>query len=1033
MEKAKEEDTFHLLRSLWVSKYQQKTTWCQGDGPIAVIQKRMQLSNIAAPFINPPVFLKYLKSEVTCFTKPLCAVCDVPMSKHRLEENSWALVGKDGRTHDLSHGMIFIGREECDIVLQAASADKRHAVLCYNNSEQKFHIKDLNSLTGTYVNGIRIPEQTYVKLKRLDCIRFGYGPDVFYLERSSNATSPCKEEPTPSSQKEVKKKPPDSSPEPPKPHRQTKPEDSPPQPKSHSNNKCDLPALTRGDHPPDTLPLHLPPSRDKDWEWVGQDGASSDSPDYSQRSETSSFSAPANYGTTPNDERDTGSAHSSPAATAFTIAFETDTPSRDTPRKKLGIRDSISKFAPPNKIVDTESRVTFQKTSKTEPSPKKLPVTDAKPPLPKARTQFGTADLKDINEEIGKITDSTSFLIKKMLNGELSPEPVKVEKPVKEKELDACSEAGTYTVETEEPNCDVEEARKKIDEVFGVVQMSSSMPNSSYSSSTTSSSNKQIPRLNGRLKQPILKTPIANPPNKRDSGINWNSGTKSYTGRPRGQGPTPAASTESLNHSDTLPGSLRRARTGKTPDAPTTPDRTRRSMKVSTSPKSPAKTKTTVATLKSPGAISNNLSAAPSSRESLNSEVSRRHSTDSRSEGSKSPHSSQWAKAVPWNLSGSDLDLDRSKSENNSVLSDTSTEPSSHSSHSTGHGHRTDPGGPQMRLNRAFALRRARLEAESGSKKGKENRTSTTGPSQPKPMRKSGKLSSSTSTLRDESSSGGGGASSSTSRMSMRLPSNAPRPVYQARTGPPQGSDPMKRKNDVKVIHGHRRMDSDPGRGIPIWKSAEARPNASELEDGKGRKPLPMDTSLDETRLQTFHRSVSCSIVNEASDVPKPSKGLHRGLRDLHRDFPLSLIKNLDSIMSGSQIVSSHNMDDYHCRSSGKEITALDSLVISAIHQLASKLWSNSKHLLERERKKCPKGSDTWLMIDEVLPQGPVTGTPEDGDFTKDLSSILKNLKRVEQGIDVLSSILENGHDPEPGVHVQEKTALPQNFFVVNM
>lgn len=41
-------------------------------------------------------------------------------------------------------------------------------------------------------------------------------------------------------------------------------------------------------------------------------------------------------------------------------------------------------------------------------------------------------------------------------------------------------------------------------------------------------------------------------------------------------------------------------------------------------------------------------------------------------------------------------------------------------------------------------------------------------------------------------------------------------------------------------------------------------------------------------------------------------------------------------------------------------------------------------------------------MIDEVLPQGPVTGTPEDGDFTKDLSSILKNLKRVEQGLDGL-------------------------------
>ncbi|GFS94434.1 centrosomal protein of 170 kDa protein B [Nephila pilipes] len=942
-------------------------------------------------------------------------------------DNSWVLVGKDGRTHDLSHGMIFIGREECDIVLQAASADKRHAVLCYNNGEQKFHIKDLNSLTGTYVNGIRIPEQTYVKLKRLDCIRFGYGPDVFYLEKSSSATSPSKEEVPKFPEKEdiksdavvetskseklplkldessVKKtshsselpsltredNPPDTLPlnlpnnrqqdkdwdwigqdgalsdspdksisfksisltfvrpdvfyleksssatspskeEVPKfPEKEDiksdavvetskseklplKLDESSVKKTSHSS---ELPSLTREDNPPDTLPLNLPNNRqqDKDWDWIGQDGALSDSPDYSQRSETSSCSAPPNCGTTTGDERDTGSAHSSPAATAFTIAFETEA---NTPRKKLGIRDSISKFAP-NKL-DSENRVSFQKNSKTEPSPKKLPLTDAKPPIPKARTQFGTADLKDINEEIGKITDSTSFLIKKMLNGEISPEaPEELNNkekhhPTGQNDVDERSEAGTYTVETEQADCDVEEARKKIDEVFGVIQLSNSVQSSSYSSSTTSSSNKQIPRLNGRLKQPILKTSIN--PKQRESGMNWSSTGKTY-GRTRGQGPTPAASTESLNHSDTLPRSLQRTR--KISDPPSTPDRTRRA-KLASSPKSPGKAKTP-STLKSPGSLSNNLSAAPSSRESLNrDEMTRRHSTDSRSEGSKSPHTSvQWQK-VPWNLSGSDLDLDRSKSENNSILSDTSTEPSSHSSHS-GQG-RPDQG-PQMRLNRAFALRRARLEAESG-KKGKENRTSTAS-SQPKPMKKSGKLSSSTSTLRDDSSSGGGGSSSS--KMSFRLSSNITKPFAGRQLGP-QCSDPLKRK-----------------------------------------------------------------------------------------------------------IVSSHNMDDYQCRSSSKEITALDSLVISAIHQLASKLWSNSKHLLERERKKCPKGSDTWLMIDEVLPQGPVTGTPEDGDFTKDLSSILKNLKRVEQGLDVLSSILENGHDPEPGVNMQEKAPLPQNFFVVNM
>lgn len=98
-----------------------------------------------------------------------------------------------------------------------------------------------------------------------------------------------------------------------------------------------------------------------------------------------------------------------------------------------------------------------------------------------------------------------------------------------------------------------------------------------------------------------------------DSTIQWNSANKTY-GRTRGQGPTPAASTESLNHSDTLPRSLQRAR--KVSDTPSTPDRIRRN-KLATSPKSPGKSKTP-STLKSPGSLSNNLSAAPSSKETAN-------------------------------------------------------------------------------------------------------------------------------------------------------------------------------------------------------------------------------------------------------------------------------------------------------------------------------------------------------------------------------------------------------------------------------
>lgn len=46
------------------------------------------------------------------------------------------------------------------------------------------------------------------------------------------------------------------------------------------NQGCELPILSREDHPPDTLSLNLSSTRphDKEWDWIGQDGTLSDSP-----------------------------------------------------------------------------------------------------------------------------------------------------------------------------------------------------------------------------------------------------------------------------------------------------------------------------------------------------------------------------------------------------------------------------------------------------------------------------------------------------------------------------------------------------------------------------------------------------------------------------------------------------------------------------------------------------------------------------------------------------------------------------------
>ena len=92
-------------------------------------------------------------------------------------------------------------------------------------------------------------------------------------------------------------------------------------------------------------------------------------------------------------------------------------------------------------------------------------------------------------------------------------------------------------------------------------------------------------------------------------------------------------------------------------------------------------------------------------------------------------------------------------------------------------------------------------------------------------------------------------------------------------------------------------------------------------------------------------------------------------------------------------------------------ISPLDSLVISAINQLSFKLRTRMRDLLERERSNNSIGSETRVLIEEILPQvGPSaigmdsrSGQPknayshEPSNISRDLSNILKNLKKVEQ------------------------------------
>ncbi|CAK6976771.1 centrosomal protein of 170 kDa protein B [Scomber scombrus] len=107
---------------------------------------------------------------------------------------SWFLVSSSGTRHRLPREMIFVGRDDCELMLQSRSVDKQHAVINYDPNTDEHMVKDLGSLNGTFVNDLRIPDQTYIILKLSDVIRFVYvctltspaHAHVYILEKSQH-------------------------------------------------------------------------------------------------------------------------------------------------------------------------------------------------------------------------------------------------------------------------------------------------------------------------------------------------------------------------------------------------------------------------------------------------------------------------------------------------------------------------------------------------------------------------------------------------------------------------------------------------------------------------------------------------------------------------------------------------------------------------------------------------------------------------------------------------------------------------------
>ncbi|XP_028829729.1 centrosomal protein of 170 kDa isoform X2 [Denticeps clupeoides] len=96
---------------------------------------------------------------------------------------SWFLLSGSGTRHRLPREMIFVGRDDCELMLQSRSVDKQHAVINYEAATDEHKVKDLGSLNGTFVNDVRIQEQVYTTLKMDDKLRFGYDTNLFTVVR----------------------------------------------------------------------------------------------------------------------------------------------------------------------------------------------------------------------------------------------------------------------------------------------------------------------------------------------------------------------------------------------------------------------------------------------------------------------------------------------------------------------------------------------------------------------------------------------------------------------------------------------------------------------------------------------------------------------------------------------------------------------------------------------------------------------------------------------------------------------------------
>ncbi|XP_022658212.1 uncharacterized protein LOC111249102 isoform X2 [Varroa destructor] len=1099
----------------------------------------------------------------------------------------WSLkLPYDAKPIRLQPSMIFVGRSECDILVNSTTVDKRHAVIYFNQHDQQFHIKDLNTLSGTYVNGIRIPEQSYVKLEHGDQIRFGYHKQAFEMQlsrgndevdttRSSTAAAPeagmaatpledddsLNESDTlvisnnsairghPIAQQQNQNTLLQQQ-------RQTSPmkgcdslEDvsmgsiAPRPPtqrgelhKNHSVPTLESPAsplsenvsgglLKRGAHVPRDLSLvgmvasyHAAPVRSPSEPQIDNRMVASSLWDQ----EVKRSPQQATAGGDRERQIGVGGVNSGVVGTrrpvAMTIPADGREPFVTYPVGRGGLNNHTSNNNNDGSAVMLQSNGTLHVENTSGggaggaatgvnngavTSPKKSPSETAKEnhgdgihcttrtknkakafvinfdeprrraSIPQSVLQRRELAARNKEEECrvsefsgdsagtggtvqnglnGSLSDSANFLIQKMLQSNndgpnVDGDDEEIDDEAGEEDGDHRSEAGTYTVDDPQAR----EARTKIDQVFGVhrqpvpgeIDETNSFKDYQNRTRTFSKINKH--------NVPVTRTqPVVAPPRRNR--------TTSSTTFLASSVPTPSnLMTDSMMSSTISSGSS----TGGLPSKP-------------------AVVRAKITTTKTP--VSSNASGSAKVRRP-SSGVSRPPSARS----TASTTAISYAQREPVNAGATGRVINAEKSVTSSGPSTLrrgtygGSDFSLESSNSSG-SHLT--GGDSMKMNRAFALRRARL-----------------GLQEPVVSQKVHLLTGSNPNLFSRQDGG---------RFSMRLPSAKQRTRPGADLNHQIMSESVSNANAAGLLdtsrtspRNCRRNESDPCNINLLGQESDGsqdmammciRPehrlpqdadalSQSTLEPNTQGRDAPCDIadmcrsasfnahpdardrdirtgagSLLLRRKETFlkqHISPQHQPLEDRATCTAPTRS-GRGGRTASPSrtaFSPQLQRRALGSPLSPQIArkvlpspqaspcrqkpptgfTGHPASTASLNSGGDKerqqpgLSALDTLVVQAISQLSGKLRFSARALVERESRRYPEGSDALLTIQELLSSTPASSTANAGDISKELSGILRNLRNIEQSLSLLSA-LEPGPPIPPEVPEQDPVPEPKEL-----